>query len=141
MKSTLISFSLITVINYKVTATSFVNSRKVSCPNFGKRTENAMLNVSILTAFPAELEVQCMGQCILHDQCFSYNFVPEDHGFRCELSGMDRFSGRDNFLSKSGSIHRGLVVSNSLVNHFVDRKWRFAAKHVCSVNRSLWKFH
>ena len=120
MTNAVLSFRLIflcfAVINYATTNSSFANSRDISCPNFGKRTKNFYLNSSIFMTSTVELEVRCLYQCVVEDQCLSYNYGPNSagDGFTCELSGTDRFSGRDNFVSKIGFSHRGLVVSKQI---------------------------
>ena len=106
----LISFSFIAINYPEIIDSSSITSRIVSCPNFGRKTKDVFLNASIFVTFTVELEIHCLHKCLVDDRCISYNYGPHGDRFSCDLSSTDRFSDKDNFVSKAGYIHRGIVV-------------------------------
>ena len=95
------------------TAVNFINSHTFKARNFGKAVTNVAINATILIRLTVSSELQCLTEYVLHSLCCSYNFRPPliGKGFLCELSGIDRFSGRENMTSVAGCSHRGVNVS------------------------------
>lgn len=81
--------------------------------NFAKAKEGRKLNGSVIKEMQVDTEGACRRQCVIDEQCRSYNFGLKKNkagNFLCQLNGCDRFVGFGNFTEDDNFSYRGMEV-------------------------------
>ena len=106
---------LILVFAETASGLSRISGPRFQAVNFAKAKEGRKLNGSVIKEMQVDTEGACRRQCVVDEQCRSYNFGLKKHkagNFLCQLNGSDRFVGFGNFTKDDDFKYRGIEVIN-----------------------------